>query len=109
MTEVIESIWLPQALSIDVGYETFWMLSPRRLVPFFQCHKMKQNQQNKMAWLHGIYVQHAIAAVLSKNSKYPTEPIEIFRNPDNISDEERFAMWASVANKEFEVKTNGEL
>lgn len=110
MMEIIESVWLPQALSIDIGYETFWLLSPRKLEPFLESHKMKQAQQNKIAWLNGIYVSHAISAAFSKNHKYPSEPIEINPSVENkISDEEKFAMWASVANKDYENKVNGEL
>ena len=72
MRDLINKVWLPQALSIDIDYTVFWTLSPKKLEPFLESHKMKQTQQNKLAWLNGIYVNHAISAAFSKNHKYPS-------------------------------------
>lgn len=33
---------------------------------------------NLTAWTHGLYVQNAVASVLSKNAKYPKKPHELF-------------------------------
>lgn len=101
MGEMIDDIWLPQALSIGVDYNVFWNLSPKRLEPFFKAQKQIEERLNKNNWILGIYIQKSIASAFSKNNKYPDQPIDIFGNT-SLSDEERFEMWATVANKEFE-------
>ncbi len=38
---------------------------------------MRQKRTNCEAWMLGAYIQHAVASVLDKKSKYPKEPFEI--------------------------------
>lgn len=32
---------------------------------------------NFKAWLQGVYIQNAVASVLSKNARYPSKPFDI--------------------------------
>lgn len=61
-------------------YELFWH-GP--LSAFFQYRaaylikeKEKTEEQNRVAWLNGVYISQAVASVLSEKSKYPDEPIK---------------------------------
>lgn len=50
--------------------------------PIEKAYSMKmeahQNRMNLEAWVFGLYNQHAVASILSKNAKYPQKPLEIF-------------------------------
>jgi hypothetical protein len=63
--------------------------------PIERAYELKlESQQNRMnleAWIFGLYNQHAVASVLSKNAKYPQKPLEIFgtkkKSPQEEADE----------------------
>lgn len=67
---------------MHVPYETFWHLNPRKLKPFEKAYELeieaRQNAKNLQAWLDGLYVQNAVASVLSKSAKYPQKPFDLF-------------------------------
>ena len=67
---------------MNVPYEVFWHLNPRKLKPFEKAYELKleakQNAMNLEAWLNGLYNQNAIASVLSKSAKYPQKPFNLF-------------------------------
>ena len=73
---------MPSALLIGVPYETFWHLNPKKLKPFEKAYELKiearQSRINLEAWLNGLYNQNAVASVLSKDSKYPKKPFDLF-------------------------------
>ena len=52
---------------------------------------MAQTRMNLEAWVHGIYVQNAIASVLGKNYKYPNKPHELFDTKPKTAIEEGLA------------------
>lgn len=59
------------------------------------------------AWLHGAYVFRAINAALSKNGKYPENPLTASgedQEEDSSVAAMRFADWANAANKAFKGK-----
>lgn len=75
-----------------VEYRTFWLLNPKKLKIFEKDFEKKQElaqaRMNLEAWVHGIYVQNAIASVLGKNYKYPSKPHELFgTKPKTVEDE----------------------
>lgn len=102
MGECILKMWLPQCLSIGISYELFWTLNPKKLQPFFEAEKIKQEQKykdiNYTAWLNGMYVASAISACFSKNTKYPEKPYEAKREEENWTHAERFGAWAIAFN-----------
>lgn len=109
MGECIDKVWLPQALAMDISYETFQILNPKRMKPFAKAFKQKKEEafttMNYTAWLNGIYVANAIGSCLSKNSHYPEKPIE-FNNKENQGKAQAsiFEAWAIAFNKDFESK-----
>ena len=42
---------------------------------------------NFTAWINGVYIQSAVASVLSKNAHFPKKPFDLFSN--EISEEQR--------------------
>lgn len=75
MYESITEDVLPQALAMGVEYDLFWTLTPESLQPFTKAFKLKQEFIDAEAWQHGVYVQMAVASVLSKDVKYPERPM----------------------------------
>jgi len=108
--EIIENVYLPQALTIGVDYDLFWSLNPRKLQPFVKSFKMKQKIKteyiNFQTWLQGIYFGKALVASLDKNQEYFKEPIDFQKIKEQKSQEELMAMkfeaWAIAFNQSLE-------
>lgn len=110
MRETIYKGWLPQALAMGVGYDTFWSLNPFLLQSFYDAFKIKADCQfemnNTLAWLNGVYVLHALGAGFGKK-KYPDKPIDLklTTNPSKQktaqmnADAARFYAWTLEWNK----------
>lgn len=103
-------MWLPQALSMDIPYETFWILNPRLLKPFAKAFKSKQEEKqatiNYTAWLNGIYISRAIGSCFSKDNHYPEKPIDLFeKEEEKIHNQATvFEAWSIAHNIDFEKK-----
>lgn len=60
----------------------FMHCTPNDLYLFFEQKQKRMNDEQKMqadimdhqAWLTGVYIQRAVASVMNKKSKYPSEP-----------------------------------
>ena len=80
MREAVYKGWLPQALAMGVGYDTFWSLNPLLLQPFYDSFKVKTELQfetsNVSVWLNGMYVAYALGASFGKKS-YPEKPLNL--------------------------------
>lgn len=67
-------------------------MNPRKLKPFEKAYEMelesRQSSMNLKAWLEGLYVQNAVASVLSKGAKYPKKPFELFGGKKKTAQEE---------------------
>lgn len=108
--EIIENVYLPQALIIGVDYDLFWSLNPRKLQPFVESFKMKQKIKteyiNFQTWLQGIYFGKALVASLDKNQEYFKEPIDFQKIKEQKSQEELMAMkfeaWSIAFNQSLE-------
>ena len=108
--EIIENVYLPQALTIGVDYDLFWSLNPRKLQPFVKSFKMKQKIKteyiNFQTWLQGIYFGKALVASLDKNQEYFKEPIDFQKIKEQKSQEESMAMkfeaWSIAFNQSLE-------
>lgn len=70
-------VWLPQALAIGIDYNTFFILSPRKLKQFKKAHDETIKEQNHLMWIQGMYIQCAIGSCFSKEGKYPKKPFDI--------------------------------
>lgn len=108
--EIIENVYLPQALTIGVDYDLFWSLNPRKLQPFVKSFEMKQKIEteyiNFQTWLQGIYFGRALVASLDKKQEYFNEPINFEKNKKRKSQEELMAMkfeaWSIAFNQSLE-------
>lgn len=96
---------MPLALSIGVDYQLFWRLTPRKLDPFIRAARMKDEQEAKTlhytAWLHGLYVNRAIASVFPEGSRYPKAPLE---EEKKMNPADRFRAVAAGFNVQFQKK-----
>jgi len=108
--EIVENVYLPQALTIGVDYDLFWSLNPRKLQAFVKSFKMKQKIKteyiNFQTWLQGIYFGRALVASLDKNQEYFKEPIDFQKIKEQKSQEELMAMkfeaWSIAFNQSLE-------
>lgn len=64
-------------MSINVDYNTFWELNPKKLSLFVEAEKIKIKNQDNMNYMLGHYIRMAIASTLSNKAKYPKEPFMI--------------------------------
>lgn len=120
-------MWLPEAMSIGVDYNTFWGLNPIKLEAFAKAYrkrvenemKLKREEINFSAWLTGAYIGEMASSLLSKKHKYPKapHPLEEPTEEEKLSSlKNKFLGWSSKVNaqiaareqftKEMEVKTN---
>ena len=56
---------MPAALSIGVGYDTFWRLNPRLLKAFIEADRLKKRQIEIEMYVAGRYVFDAISLALA--------------------------------------------
>lgn len=82
------------ALNLGLSPKEFWYEEPYLLVSYLKAHEMKLKEEanewkiktNFKAWLEGLYIQNAIASVLSKNCRYPQKPFEMTDIEENPED-----------------------
>lgn len=107
---MIDEVYLPNAIMLGVDYELFWQLSPSKLIPFVRAYEERKkdrlNEANFIAWISGVYVSHAVAAVLGEGSGYPERPITIFedeksRDERKQKDAQAFGAYAAMFNKTY--------
>lgn len=101
MFDEIEENILPQALMIGVDYDLFWSLNPKSLKPFIKAFSLKEQHQDRMLWIEGMYIRMAVASTLNKSAKYPTKPYfdktkKREMSPKEIQD--RFLTQAKIIN-----------
>jgi len=73
--EQIHNVLLPNALMIGVDYDLFWTLNPKSIKPFIRAFELKQEHENQIAWLQGMYIRLAIISAFNKEAKYPSKPL----------------------------------
>lgn len=117
---MIYDVWLVQALTIGVDYQTFWTLNPRKLTPFVEAYKQKQEyaarefreKANFSAWLQGVYIARAIAVNFAKNASYFDQPIMLSNSENSEEDVNgdavKFECWAKTFNQQFHSKKSEE-
>ncbi len=91
---------LPKALYVGLSINEFWYEDPYLLEVYSKSYEMKLKDSaeqwkiktNFKAWLQGVYIQNAVASVLSKNARYPSKPFDISKSgsDDNVKNSEDF-------------------
>lgn len=71
---------------MGVPYDLFWHLNPRKLLPFAEAHRKKQQARSGEMWLMGQYVASALDATVcnampftkrKQKGKYLEQPIRV--------------------------------
>ncbi len=77
---------MPDALAMNVPYDLFWKLNPRKLMAFLKADQKKQQQRYNEMWLLGLHVASALDATVcnampftkrKRKGKYFEEPIRV--------------------------------
>ena len=61
---MIHEEYLPNALAIDVPYDLFWHLNPKKLECFKSAHAIKKRMKDEEMYLMGIYVTRAVGVAV---------------------------------------------
>lgn len=108
----------PVYISFGMTPEQYWDGDPSLVKWYRQAQRFKNEQLNREAWLHGLYVYNAVCcahplfnpyAKRAKAKPYPEQPYELFapiKTAHEKREEEacvkaatRFAAWADKFNK----------
>ena len=95
--------------------EQFYRLNPTKLTRYqpYLNEQIKRRGINEdtIAWRHGGYVQAAVGALLSKRSRYPSQPrmLDNYAIDDDgevyeMTDADRFWAFATAMNQTREIK-----
>lgn len=64
-------------MSIGMTWDEYWH-GPAELPRVYrEKDELERKRKNQDAWLGGVYMQYAIASTLSKDAKYPSQPIPL--------------------------------
>lgn len=89
IAEILDKLF-EQACYIGMTPSDFWDKDPSWFWVLRETFNKKIREQtelmNYQAWLNGIYIQYAIGSCFSKNTRYPSEPLNLGNN--NTIDEE---------------------
>lgn len=89
---------LPNAISKDVPYETFWHLTPKKLEAFYKAHQIKMEEKNQLAWFFNQYTLSAVWFAVEHNihgrkanSKYAEKPFPLYEKDkkEELTEEEK--------------------
>lgn len=100
------------AVRYGLPLEVFYRLNPKKMLryqPYMnEWIKVKHSDESTLGWINGIYVRDAIGSNFSKHYKYPGEPIAIFtdmiehsEDEQPFTDADRFMAFAAAFNKQF--------
>lgn len=108
-TELLESV-CPDYIAMGMSYDEFWNGPNDAPRMYMKAHVKKREMANEEAWMHGLYVQNAIAACFSgkKNPfKYPEKPFgfnsEQKEKTEAISEDDKHEQADSKAKQLMEI------
>lgn len=103
---MINEVWLPAALRMEIPVDVFWELNPKYMYMYQDNYIKEKEEQVKLldvsAFYNGLYVQQAIASCFNKHAKYPKKPYSIVEKKKPLSGEEQFKLWAEEFNRRFD-------
>lgn len=93
-------------MAIGMTFDQYWYGDTHMARAFYEAYKVRQKQLNEQAWLHGVYVSHAIEATIcnafrkrgSTPAEYPKKPIGNEDNEEELAEEreEQEAVYAEA-------------
>ena len=118
--ELFESV-CPEYMAMGMTYDEFWNGDNDAPRMYRKLYRRKRERANEDAWMHGLYVQQAIAACFSGKKhpfKYPEKPLGFDETPvterkQDKPDKNKVAknnaktlmeIWAINFNQKFEEK-----
>lgn len=71
-------------MAIGMTYDQYWFGDPMMSRDFYNAHKLKQEMQNELAWINGLYTMCALQATVGnmfkkktdKANEYPKQPFD---------------------------------
>ena len=111
MIEFINSEWIPYAVQMDIPCETFFSLTPKRLLrysPYYvEQARRKRELTDETAWISNVYTLKAISTI--GKGRYPDKPMDLYgvrkvineynEETEKASDADVFGAWAMAFNK----------
>lgn len=107
----------PFYLSIGMSSEEYWEGDPSLPQYFLKAYKMRQEQLNHEAWLHGLYVYDAMISAMthlsdkkSDHKDYATKPYSFEKSNEEELQEKELAeaqaevwmkSWVSATQRQF--------
>lgn len=90
--------------------ETFYRLNPakmERYQPYMtEMLKHRKDEASMTGWVNGLYVGRAIGASIPNGTKYPDEPLRLYKTAEDeeeqLTDADRFFAFAQVFNRKFQ-------
>lgn len=75
-------------MAIGMTYDQYWFGDPLMARDFYKAHKLRQEMQNELAWINGMYVLQALQATVGnmfkkktdKANEYPKQPFDFGSN-----------------------------
>ena len=114
-----ETEWLPSYISIGLTPEQFWKMNPRKLKPYIEAEKIREERVDTQMWLMGRYVYEAVGAavgsILSPKGKkgipYRDTPLlrDVKAQRGVLSEEEKMKRVNAIFNSLQIMKINYEL
>lgn len=65
-----------------MSYDQYWYGDPLMVRAFYAAHKLKQEQQDYNAWLHGLYVYQGVSTALYNAFRDPKKGQKAENYPD---------------------------
>lgn len=72
-----------------MSVDEFWEGEPYLAMAYRQAFQLKREREAVAEWRQGFYVAHAVASVLSKDAKYPDEPLFMPMTTETKQEQER--------------------
>ena len=94
-------------MAIGMTYEQYWYGDPMMAKSFYKAHKMRQEMQNELAWVNGLYTYQALKATVGnlmnkktdKPNEYPSNPIDFGSKKETVkteAEEDQEAVFAKA-------------
>lgn len=88
---------------MGMTYDQYWYGDPQMVRAFYETHKLKKQRENETAWLHGLYVFHAVSIALANAFRekgksaenYPAKPFGFDEEQKQLDEETELALAES--------------
>lgn len=104
ITEIIDSLF-EQACYIGMTPHDYWYEDPNWFWVMRETHNKRMREDidkmNYNSWLGGLYIMYAIGSCFSKNTRYPSEPLNLGNDNKIIDEDEKKKIEAKKVVKTY--------